>query len=337
MKHLNLPHDQHVILETLVNKIKKDYDEHIDGVVCYGSYITQTSHRLSDLDFFYIPRDKMITNMSFQFIYNDIGYDFFPISWQRLSRFANFEEDLTSLIISGKLVYARDEKVEEKFSQLKIKASKPGDYELKQGVERHLKESKALFFDMYQESIDHTPRIINHLVTAVAYINKTHIFKSVSQLEQEVSRFKLKPMDFLNRLDHIISNPYLVIHNDLQKLIVEVSHMADKSVETHLEGLYEELKSTYNKVYVACEAEDFIKVYFTLSNLCFEIRSAFGDHYHKYDFPDLSREIRTKNFKRIMKLTKIHEDMCCFALSNMGIQLNAYDDMNELKNRIDDL
>ena len=73
-----LPDDKQKIIEALINKIERKYKNDISVVVCYGSYITDTAYEKSDLDFFFIPKNKKGYEMNTQFIIDDIGYDFWP-------------------------------------------------------------------------------------------------------------------------------------------------------------------------------------------------------------------------------------------------------------------
>src|SRR6056297_156574 len=114
-----LPKEKQKIIDALLNKIKKDYSEDIAIVVCYGSYITGTPHEKSDLDFFFIPNTKIGKEMNMQFIINNIGYDFWPLSWERAEGIAEFKEPLVSVIAEGKLIYYSNPKDKRKYESIK--------------------------------------------------------------------------------------------------------------------------------------------------------------------------------------------------------------------------
>ncbi|MBI9015328.1 MAG: nucleotidyltransferase domain-containing protein [Clostridiales bacterium] len=328
MNNFKLPKDKSEIIDGLVEKVKRDYQEDIDAVICYGSYVTQTYNELSDLDFFFIPKTKKANEMSLQFIINEIGYDFWPITWERLEGFIKLKEDFVSLIGKGELVYYRNDDVLSKFYDMKMRSQKLLDADLKTAIRKHLYKSKALYFDMYQENSDYVSEILDHLITAVAYINKQYIIKSPSHLKEEIKYYEVLPVDFEERIEKIISHSYMVISTEIEKLILDVEKLSKKQFDKHhiveLNGFYEELKSTYNKVYHGCEEKDLMKVYFALSQVCKATKDVLKENYNAYPFPDLTKEVRSKRFDSIKNMTKIHEETFCFILKEHNEIVNTF-------------
>jgi len=341
MNNFKLPKDKREIIDSLIEKVKRDYEEDIDAIICYGSYVTQTYNEQSDLDFFFIPKTKKANEMCLQFIVNDIGYDFWPITWKRLEGFITLKEDFVSLIGKGELVYYRNDEVLSKFYDMKMRSQKLLDNDLKTAIQKHLYKSKALYFDMYQENTDYVSEILNHLITAVAYINKQYIIKSPSHLKEEIKHYEVLPIDFEERIEKIISHSYMVISTEIEKLIVDVEKLSKKQFYKNqmieLNGFYEELKSTYNKVYHGCEVEDFMKVYFALNQICKEVKGVLNEDYDAYPFPDLTKEIRTKRFKSIKNMTKIHEETFCFILKEYNETVKAFSSNDQFITYLKDL
>jgi hypothetical protein len=87
--------------ELLIEKISKDYKDDIALVVIMGSYIYGETHSRSDLDMFFVPNTERGYNLGFTFIIDGIGFDYWPISWERLEHIANFDERITSIITAG--------------------------------------------------------------------------------------------------------------------------------------------------------------------------------------------------------------------------------------------
>lgn len=325
---MNIPKDKERLLELFTNKAKERYSDTIDAVVVYGSYITGTEHEHSDLDVYFIPNDPTANRMSVQFIYDEVGYDFWPIEWETLESIVSLKGDFVSLIGEGELYYSRNETVEERFYALKMQAKMLNQEDLDSSIERHLKSAKAKYFDMYEEKVDLTSEILSHLIYSVAYMNKRYIVKSISDLKNEAINFSVMPLDFVKRIERIASKSHMVNHNELQKLIVDTSKVIQKEPYgvVNLNGFYEEIKSSYNKVYHGCEVEDYLKVYFTLASICHEIKDVLGETYHAYPFPNLAAEIRKRDFKSIADMTRIHEQTFKFVLQEMNV------DTKEIKN-----
>ena len=111
------------VADILIEHIKHRYPQDIALVVCCGSYIHGTAQEKSDLDFFFIPETEDAINASFQFILNEIGFDFWPVQWSRAERMAEFDDPLVSLIADGRIRYARSDADRERFNELKARIS----------------------------------------------------------------------------------------------------------------------------------------------------------------------------------------------------------------------
>ena len=77
------------LLATIVEKIEREYSQDIALLICYGSFVTGDYGATSDIDFFFVPRTKRGYELGNQFILNTIGYDLWPVSWDRLKNISN--------------------------------------------------------------------------------------------------------------------------------------------------------------------------------------------------------------------------------------------------------
>lgn len=93
------------ILEIIVSKVERDLFQDVAIVVCYGSFVTGKQHRYSDIDFFFIPKTKKGLQLSFQFIIDGIGYDFWPITWERIRNISELNDQLESILLEGKILF----------------------------------------------------------------------------------------------------------------------------------------------------------------------------------------------------------------------------------------
>ena len=98
------------IVEWVVNKIKSDYKDDISLLVIYGSYIKGTANYLSDVDFYFIPKTERAYELCKTFIIEGIGFDWFPMTWERVEGLAEFNESLTPLLGNVKIGYSSSEK-----------------------------------------------------------------------------------------------------------------------------------------------------------------------------------------------------------------------------------
>ena len=107
--------------ELLIEKIKKDYKDDIALVVMMGSRLYNDTHKKSDLDLYFVPKTKRGEQLGFVFIIDGIGFDFWPISWERMERIANFDERIPAIISEGKVLYYGSNEDLARFTLLKEK------------------------------------------------------------------------------------------------------------------------------------------------------------------------------------------------------------------------
>ena len=92
-------------------------------VVSYGSHWNGTAGPLSDVDCYFVPKTERGQGFGGQFILQEVGYDIFPLSWERLGGIARLEESLTPLVGDAQVLYYGDQ----------------GDLERFRGLERELR------------------------------------------------------------------------------------------------------------------------------------------------------------------------------------------------------
>lgn len=325
---MNLSKREETILHAVIKRVEDKYSQVVDGIVVYGSHVTDSAHAMSDLDFYFIPshdsNDAMI-----QFIYNDIGYDFWPVSWLRIERILSLEDDMVSLLSHSHMVYYKNEAVYKKFLSKQASAVSISNTSFDRAVDRHLTLAKAKFFDMYQDHDDKVSKVLNHLITALAYINHQTIVKSTSNLEEECETYTLIPSDFIERVNKITSSSYMVVHAELEKLISDVEKLFKRpSHGFDLNGFYEELKSSYNKVYKACDDEAYFKVYMTIAGICEEIEHVLDLDSHV--LPKLSAVVRSKDYQMIKHHVSLHEQAFIKVLKQKQVTINYLETLDLL-------
>ncbi len=227
-------------IKSVIDYTKKYYENDIDCIVAYGSFVRGEMHEHSDIDLFYIPATDRGYVANFQVIINEIGYDFFPISWERLTAIADYRDPLTSLLLEGVVVYHRNDEVFNHFEKRRMECVHFDKFnDLIPGL---IKEMKYLYFD-YPATL---PDILTKAAMAVAYYNHQPLRRGMMDFENELKDFE-KPILFIENIKLAIESPSkLFIH----KLIIDVENFTcnkNNSVTTLYPGFYEELKSIYQK------------------------------------------------------------------------------------------
>ncbi|PUU90182.1 hypothetical protein [Halanaerobium sp.] len=258
----NLPEDKEKIIKALINKIKSKYRDDIAVVVCYGSYITGSAYQKSDLDFFYIPKTNKGYEMNMQFVIDDIGYDFWPLSWERAEQIANFKETITSIIAEGVVVYYNKPADLKRFKSLKERIKElttNPEYKniLINEAEKLLTRAKSIYFEMeyineeYELVDSNCYQILNLIANATALLNSTYIKKGVYNIEDEVKNYSILPENYLNHFNLAVRSSSLKSKKEyIKKLILSLDELMrhnkpKKELEItnkNFKGFYEELK-----------------------------------------------------------------------------------------------
>lgn len=347
---LNLPREKQQIVHALLDKIEACYSDHIAIVACYGSYITNTQHLLSDVDFYFIPIDEQGYSMSSQFIIDSIGYDLWPLPWERIARIAALVDPISSFLAEAHVVYYRDQAALDRFEsyQRELQAAfSPAHQEtLEQRARQLIAEAKTLFFDMNPARCTLAKiklismQIIETLLTAETYMNSTYIRKGASQLRWEISRLEHVPEHFEEIAERImVSMDPLEIHYETSKLVslVEQDVSAPATVidpkeqlptRNSLQGCYEEMKSIYNKLIIACEEQDKAKAAYIIYMINRDVVSIFRSH--ASEFPDLNGALNL-SFVHLQAIAEAHERTMLRILREYEVSIRRYSNVEQFK------
>ena len=327
------------LVKWIENKVKTKYHDDISMVLIYGSYVNGTANTKSDVDCYYIPKTDRGYEIAVDFIINGVGYDIFPMSWDRVENIAALKEVLLPCVGDVKIIYCNSDEDLKRFSQLQIKMHnnlKDTDYI------RTIIEGKFFFAcDLYSEMKAHTDTasirkfagyIIMTLADIVALYNHDYFhFGLKKQLEDLQTKFQDIPKEFTEEYIRIIQASdnasskehcfnLLKITADHIGLDMEIKEAELKelvSENTHpdfqwLAGLYEEISSTFNKIYVCCENGNYALAFLSAVCLQNELDDAMecgGKKYNLLDayshmelsrLVDKTKEIETDYVQRVL-------------------------------------
>lgn len=111
--------------EWAINKIKMDYPKDVALLVGQlGGCKIPTDEQNIVFDFF-IPATKRGFQLARTFIIEDMGYDLYPNSWERLEEIADLKEPRMIFVLDkGEIIYARSEEDKLHFLELKRRLHK---------------------------------------------------------------------------------------------------------------------------------------------------------------------------------------------------------------------
>ena len=69
-------------------KVKSEYADDISLALLYGSFVNGTANSRSDIDCYFIPRTERGYRLAGTFMIAGVGYDIFPMDWERVRNIA---------------------------------------------------------------------------------------------------------------------------------------------------------------------------------------------------------------------------------------------------------
>jgi hypothetical protein len=334
--------------EILIEKIKRDYIDDVAVVVVMGSYIYNATHSRSDLDMYYVPKTERGYNLGKVFIIDGIGFDIWPISWERLGRMANHDERITSIITEGKILYHGTEEDLEKFNEVKAKAldvSDKGKFIKK--VQEKLEEAYKIYFKLSKaeelsEVRMHAMGIIFSLTNGIALLNRTTVKRGRGKLKKEIMDMALVPKDFEALYDTVfiksdigeIKKAYGQLISNMEELIYNEQNKQREiiSIAERFDGYYEELINFYNKIYHACEIGDTCTALFAAVELTQEFENFLqGTGVSIKQFPNIVGAFDPDNTDYFLEQVREHQAQKVVFLRENGVKIRVFKDFDELE------
>lgn len=316
------------VVQWIANKVKTEYADDISLVLLYGSYINGTANNKSDVDCYYIPKTERGYNLGIGFIIDGVGYDLFPISWERVERIADLQECLLPLVGDVQVIYCGDSCDLERFKnvQTKLHSNLDNDEYVKGIAQKRCEDANRMCEQLkLGGSLSEVRKMAGHVIMtladAVAIYNHDYFhFGLKKQYEDLKSNFPNIPQNIVTGYKQVVislsANDVIERTVDLLKNVCDYMQI---TVETNLDikvnqvtvaeevnaswlaGLYEEISSTFNKIYVCCENGNYMLAF--LSAVCLqqelddakEAGSPSYDLLSSFDYRELAKlEERTR-------------------------------------------
>ena len=331
------------LLNTIIEKIKMDYEGDIAIFAIYGSYVRGDNYETSDIDFYFVPKTEKGKELSTAFILNDIGYDLWALSWERLESMANYK-GMVSLIADAKVLYSNCDLDLKQFTELQNKAQNPSDVDFDDEARIAIERSKQYFFDIalnpnFSAQKEAAIRIIESLVYAVALINKTYTHSGWRKSIDEISKMTLVPDRFVELCNSAVCATDSESIANIAKLLIShtealiTNDKGSRNIQNDFHMYYEEAKSLYNKLYNACDGKDKLTSLMVGASLQNEMISMLErDAYLKFGFPDIVSGFTCDSLQEYKNLVVQHEECLIRFLFDNGIKINAYNSFDDFKN-----
>ncbi|WP_054955737.1 nucleotidyltransferase domain-containing protein [Paenibacillus dakarensis] len=362
--------DVFAVAEIIVQHIKNHYPQDVAIVGYYGSYLQGRATERSDLDFFFIPATERGRQVECQFIIDGIGFDFWPIGWDRAERMARSEEWNTTIIADCELLYVRSENDLARFMELRETISNMGDESKTSAMisqaESVLKDCLISIAKMRltENSGDlsylriQAQAISGNIFKALGFLNQIYYKRSWGHYREQVRNLPMKPEQLDQYLDIImfstvpdeLMSACENLTADTLRLISERHNKQEgiRSYKERMKGYYEEERAVLNKLLTACEKGHYETAFFVaagvqdaLSRILYAAEKGrwpgiadLGEHrefYVRYGYPDLAALLDPSDFEPLRLAVLQLIEKLENHLNTEGVPMNQFGSVPEFE------
>lgn len=256
------------LVDWAVDKIKTEYQEDVAlliGQVGGGKIPTDEQNMVFD---FFVPATERGNHLARTFIIEDMGYDLYPISWERLKGIANIEEPrMIFAFVRGEVIYARTPKERERYEQLKAQLlARLQDEKIHVPKSLEFLETAQEIYQtmLFDESLCNVRKaaggVCCYLMNAIAMMNGTYLESGYMNLTKDLHTMGEYPREFegifremlaVNKVEEIREKVYGLICVTRDFLMERIPSEKAAVPEPNYEDLamwYQEMRYTFRRI-----------------------------------------------------------------------------------------
>ena len=331
-----------------ITKVKTEYKDDIQLLIGHNSYRLPGDAELARISFFFPATDKAYA-LARTFIIDGIGYDLFPMSWERIERMTELDEDNASCVGDADILYYRIEQDKERFlelqNRLKEHLSDP-QFTLKKALKK-VNVSMELYQTMMFEDELYKVRkaaghILNYLLNAIAYTNGTYFRNGYMNAKQDLLEMQDIPENLLELQENIIKAGTT---DEIKQLCHELissarRYFARKKGESEkrwtdqnyadLAGWYQELSYAWREVYHWCGRDDPVNAFMRGCFLQSEL-DIVTEEFGLEEF-DLLGSFSSDDLAAYRKQAEKLEKKIISVIEKNGVSIESYDTVKDFLN-----
>ena len=346
MEHRRHINDQ--VVNWITEKAKTEFSEDLALVLIYGSYLNGTANEKSDVDCYYIPKTKRAYEFSRTFILEGVGYDIYPISWERVERIAALQEGMWPLVGDVKILYCNSPEDAARFAaaQETLKRSLHDDAVLADAIQKYAAYTASFCTQLpaaqtLKEARLLAGRVIMALADIAAIFHHDYYHCGLKKQFEDLQKIPDLPQNIVTLYRGVVEakTTETVIETAMELYRVVCAHVgisdtlpkAEKSSPTpvtapdasYLSALYEEICSTFNKIYQCCKTGNTILAF--LSAVC--LQRDLDQAWEEAGCPpfDLLTCFDHQNLAPLEEATRSAEKILIRTINENGGTLKSYD------------
>jgi len=264
------------LIDMVIERVERDFPDDIALIGLTGSFTHNDFHEKSDLDLCIVNNNGYFWRLWDSFIFDDVCYSFFCISWDNLERKAALERVGVSGLTNLQIIYCTKPEYLERFNSLRDKAlrlmAKPINKDSLKRAKKHIDLAKLEYANLMLSNNLGTvryasSRLLFNLVNALVSLNNTCIKRGIKRYLDELLTYKYLPDNFYNKYMSVIeSKTECEIKDAAFSLLNGVAHLYDTICQKYIpkpvptsDGLmdsYELLWGTYRTKIIASIASN---------------------------------------------------------------------------------
>lgn len=289
---------------------------------------------------FYIPATNRANGLARTFIIGGIGYDLFPMSWERVERMADVKEYNTTCLADAEILWARSDEDRRRFAalQARLRANLENPKYMLERAGKWFDTVKEIYADtLFEKELcrvrENAGHICDLLSLCVAFANGRYFRHGQTSQLEELSGMEKVPADFARLYEAIIRTPspdgqMRLCHELIQRTAAFLDARENHAVKAsepdyaELAAWYQELIYTWRRVYHWCDAQDPVNAYIwccTLQPTVDEWGGRFG-----VEDRDILGSFDADDLPAFRKRAETVEDKFRRAIAENGVKLDEY-------------
>jgi len=256
------------LINMVIERVKRDFLDDIVLIGLTGSFLHNDFHEKSDLDLCIVHDSVRFGKLWETFVFDDVTYSFFYISWDNLERKAALERVGVSALTDLQVIYCTKPRYLEKFNGLREKAlrlmAEPINKNSLGRAKKHVDLAKQAYANtMLSDNIGivryASSRLLFHLVNALVSLNNTCIKQGIKRYLEEVLTYRYLPDNFYYKYMALIESKTICeIENAALSLLGSVTQLYDTMCEKYIPKpvpTRDNLAGTYELLWGTCVAK----------------------------------------------------------------------------------
>lgn len=328
-----------------INKIKKEFPEDVTLLIGHEHWKIPPDGDEIAFNFF-IPSTDRGYNLSQTFIIDDIGYDLFPISWDRLKGIANLNESITTCLADGVILYAKREEDKERFVKLQKQLQdnlSNKEFTYKKGLEK-INVAMELFQNMlFEKSLSRirmaSGYIAKYLAEAIVTLNGAYFRRGPENQLATLKKLAEVPDGFIELYQNAVTAKtieelkdicYKMLNTTRDFFSIRKPYKEPKIKDYDYQNLaswYQEIIYWFRRIYYYCEMKDASNSFIWGCNIQREfesIKEEFG-----LETMELMNVFDSEDLNLLQKRAEDIEKYIVSEIKKHGVRILEFKNLNE--------